>query len=647
MRRHRGSDRPEEQSDFLTDVVLGARYRDEIAVAHMPVTRAFFAIGGLYFAVMTVGGLMVREGPERLLLASATTALALGGLVGWLLCRRPRSYRVQELLGLLANLAMLANLMLVLALTFDQSKIVYFIILITVYAVVSISLRMILLSAMLVVLGMAFHLHARPPDLGLLYGFVLFGAGMAAIGGWMLGRRALIEAIDARHNAEALAAEARAQAATDSLTGVSNRRAFLDALEEAIERLRREGRPFALVLLDLDGFKPVNEYHGHQVGDMILTDAGHRIARRCGADGFAARLGGDEFALIVTAPARIAHPAQLAAEVAADMNDPFGCEGRSIRISASVGCLVCDDPLLSVDTAMERADFALRFAKRNRVGEAVLFDQRLEREMDNMFVIDQALRSCDPEEEFHLVYQPQFDMTSGHTIGFEALARWQSPSIGIVTPDVFIKVAEQSSRISTLGAVLLRKALADRRDWPAGITTAFNLSARDILSDAAIDTFMGIVAASGVPPQCIEFEVTETAMMPDFATATGNIRRLREAGHRIVLDDFGVGYSNLGRVQQFRFDKIKVDRSFVRDIAAFPNAVALIRSIFDLTVNLGLDCVVEGVETPEEMAALRGIGVGVVQGYMISRPMAAGAVMEFLRRESRPDEGARIGSGLS
>ncbi|AHE53263.1 putative bifunctional diguanylate cyclase/phosphodiesterase [Sphingomonas sanxanigenens] len=647
MRRQRASDGPEDRSDFLTDVFLGARYRDEIARAHMPVTRAFFAIGGIYFAAMTIAGLAVREGMERLILASSTGTLALGGLLGWLLCRRPRSYRMQERLGLLANLAILANLMLVLALTFDQSKIVYFIILITVYAAVGISLRLILSSAALAVLGMVFHLHARPPDLGLLYGFVLFGAGLAAIGGWMLGRRALIEAIDARHDAEALAAEAHAQAATDSLTGVSNRRAFLDALEEAIDRLRREGRRFALALLDLDGFKAVNEYHGHQVGDMILTDAGYRISRRCGEDGFAARLGGDEFALIVTAPARLADPARLAAEVAADMNDPFGCEGRSIRISASVGCLVCDEPDLSVDTAMERADFALRFAKRNRTGEAMVFDQRLEREMDNLFVIDQALRSCDPEEEFHLVYQPQYDMISGRTIGFEALARWRSPTIGIVAPDVFIKVAEQSSRISTLGAVLLRKALADRRDWPAGITTAFNLSARDILSDAAIDTFLAIVAASGVPPQCIEFEVTETAMMPDFATATGNIRRLREAGHRIVLDDFGVGYSNLGRVQQFRFDKIKVDRSFVRDIAEFPNSVALIRSIFDLTVNLGLDCVVEGVETPEEMAALRGIGVGVVQGYMISRPMAAAAVMEFLFREDRSGTGARIGNGLS
>ncbi|MGF7151123.1 diguanylate cyclase (GGDEF)-like protein [Sphingomonas zeicaulis] len=643
MRRQRGSDGPEERSDFLTDVVLGARYRDEIALAHMPVTRAFFAIGGLYFAVMTIAGLAVREGLERLVLVSSTSALAVGGLIGWLLCRQPRSYRTQEAMGFVANLAMLANLMLALAISFDQSKIVYFIIMITVYAAVGISLRIILLSAVMVVLGMAFHLHARPPDLGLLYGFVLFGAGLAAVGGWMLGRRALIEAIDARHGAEALATEARAQAATDSLTGVSNRRAFLDALEDAIDRLRREGRRFALVVLDLDGFKPVNEYHGHQVGDMILTDAGYRIARRCGVDGFAARLGGDEFALIVWSPDRIADPGKLAAEVAADMNEPFSCEGRYIRISASVGCLVCDDPDLSVDTAMERADFALRVAKRNRAGDAVVFDQRLEREMDNLFVIDQALRSCDPEEEFHLVYQPQYDMISGRTIGFEALARWQSPSIGIVTPDVFIKVAEQSSRISTLGAVLLRKALADRRDWPVSVTTAFNLSARDILSDAAIDTFMGIVAESGVPPQCIEFEVTETAMMPDFATATGNIRRLREAGHRIVLDDFGVGYSNLGRVQQFRFDKIKVDRSFVRDIAEFPNSVALIRSIFDLTVNLGLDCVVEGVETPEEMEALRRIGVGVVQGYMISRPMAAGAVVEFLHRESRSVDGARIG----
>lgn len=628
-----------ERPGFMSDVVLGTRYRAEIAMAHMPITRAFFAIGGAYFAVMTLAGLLVRSGLDRIVLTSSTGGLALGGLLGWLYCRRPRSYGTQEVLGMIANVAIFINLMLALHFSFDRSKIVYFVILATVYASVGISLRLVLLSAAAVVIGMALHLQAYAADLTLLYSFVLFGAGVAAIGGWMLGRRALVEAIAARHDAEALAVEARAQAGTDSLTGVSNRRAFLAALEVAIDRLRTEGRRFALLLLDLDGFKPVNENHGHQVGDMILTDAGHRVARRCGPDGSAARLGGDEFALIVAAPARIADPARLAAEVAGDMNEPFGCEGRFIRISASVGCLICEDPELSVDAVMERADFALRYAKKNLTGEAVVFDQRHEREMENVFVIDQALRKCDPEEEFHLVYQPQFDMVSGHTTGFEALARWQSPSIGVVAPDVFIKIAEQSSRISTLGAVLLRKALADRRNWPAGVTTAFNLSARDILSHSAIDTFLGIVAESGVPPQCIEFEVTETAMMPDFTTATTNIRRLREAGHRIVLDDFGVGYSNLGRVQQFRFDKIKVDRSFVRDIAEFPNSIALIRSIFDLTVNLGLDCVVEGVETREEMDALRGIGVKVVQGYMIGRPMASSAVLDFLRRES----GARIG----
>jgi predicted signal transduction protein with EAL and GGDEF domain len=301
-------------------------------------------------------------------------------------------------------------------------------------------------------------------------------------------------------------------------------------------------------------------------------------------------------------------------------------------ISASVG-FVRYDGGLTISQLLERADYALYFAKQNLRGAAVVFNARHENEMRDFSLVDQTLRASDLDRELSIVFQPQVDITENRTVGFEALARWNSAKLGAVRPDIFIKAAERSGLITDITLRLLNKTLEQIVDWPEDIRVSFNLSARDLRSAISLNNICTAVRNSGIDPARIEFEITETAMLTDFAQACDALMVLKRLGCRIAVDDFGSGYSSFSYIHQLPVDKIKIDRSFVTQLVKHGSAVKIIKTIVDLCRNLHLDCVVEGVETQAEMVKLAPVKARYIQGYLFARPMPADAVIAYLDDE--------------
>jgi diguanylate cyclase (GGDEF)-like protein len=419
---------------------------------------------------------------------------------------------------------------------------------------------------------------------------------------------------------------------TDGLTGLANRREFFERIEAAIQSAGETGA-FAVGVIDLDGFKPVNDAYGHSVGDKVLIEASARLTRDHGAPLFVARLGGDEFGLIVDAD--LDHDAlrRLGVSLCDALGEPYCLPGVTAQVSGSVGFAVYPQAGVSPELLYERADYALYHAKQNQRGAPVVFSCEHETAIRETGVIEQALRHADLDKEFELVFQPLVDVRRHRTAGFEALARWKSPSLGPVSPAVFVTVAERSGLIAPLSLALLAKALQAAATWPDDVRLSFNLSARDVVSPQQIERIVDIIQASGLNPKRLDLEVTETAVMHDLAQAERALSTLRALGAHIALDDFGVGYSSLSHVDQLPIDKLKIDGSFMRGLTDAGKRRAIVKTILDMCRNLELDCVVEGVETGAELALLLPLGCEVVQGYLFARPMNAQAVDDYLLAE--------------
>ncbi|MGN6363802.1 putative bifunctional diguanylate cyclase/phosphodiesterase [Asticcacaulis taihuensis] len=302
-------------------------------------------------------------------------------------------------------------------------------------------------------------------------------------------------------------------------------------------------------------------------------------------------------------------------------------------MSASVGFTKRQSDDEGASRLLERADYALYEAKEQSRGIAVLFDAGHEALIRSTRAVEQALRGIDSNKELTLAFQPQYDITHNRIVAFEALARWNSDKLGRVPPDVFIRAAERSGLMTSLTPVLLKKALEICAAWPDDIRVAFNLSARDVLSSKAVDRILEIVETSGVAPQRIEFEITETAMLTDFTQALNAIARFKRMGCRIALDDFGSGYTNFGYLNRVRVDTVKIDRSFVLELDQNDRAEKIIKSIIDLAANLGIEHVVEGVETTHELQRLQSAGAKQVQGYLFGKPMPSAEISNYLRQQ--------------
>ncbi|MEY9754225.1 diguanylate cyclase (GGDEF)-like protein [Bradyrhizobium yuanmingense] len=434
----------------------------------------------------------------------------------------------------------------------------------------------------------------------------------------------------------------------DSLTELPNRRRFFAELSSAFTDAERRNVRIAVGIIDLDGFKPINDNYGHSVGDRVLIEAGRRICEVC--EGFGpqrvefARLGGDEFGLVVCGDPDDADLLRLGQRIGDQVRLPYQLDTAHTGLSCSIGFASFPQSATTAEALYECADYSLYHAKRHLRGRTVIFSSELEAEIRSRGVIENLLRTADFGTEMDLVFQPIVDAMSEHTAGFEVLARWRSARLGLVSPADFIPAAERIGLIRPLTQALLVRALATAKTWPDHIRLSFNLSAHDVCAAEGILPLISIIEKSGLPPQRIDFEITETAVTFDFVRAQQSIATLKAMGCGISLDDFGTGYSSLSHVHRLPLDKIKVDRSFVSDINENPVSHKIIKSLTGLCDDMEIACVVEGVETRAQLDTLRRLGCDFIQGYYFAKPMPADAIGEHLAKESRrlDGTGARV-----
>lgn len=421
---------------------------------------------------------------------------------------------------------------------------------------------------------------------------------------------------------EALAEKARVKriADTDSLTGLANRRAFLDTLAARLDGVA--GPDFALALIDLDGFKPINDTFGHAAGDAVLVEVGERLRREAGRGALAARIGGDEFALIVPVgdqAGAVAHGKQLCDSLGL----PYRVESREFRISACCGVALLKPGGCDVAAALRRGDAALYHGKQKGRGCVALFTPELALAVERRTAIERALRQPGITEEIGLLFQPIFDLQTGAIRTFEALARWEHPTLGPVAPSEFIPITEQINVIEGISQALLARAAAEAAAWPDGVHLSFNLSAVQLCLANSAERILDIVEVCGLAPERLEVEVTETALLADLDTARANLDALRRAGMRIVLDDFGAGYASISYLREIFFDAIKLDGSLVTGACRSPSALRLLKGVLDLAQSLNVPCVAEHIENEEQLTLLRRLNCRDGQGYILSPPLGA------------------------
>lgn len=417
----------------------------------------------------------------------------------------------------------------------------------------------------------------------------------------------------------------------DVLTGLANRTAFQERLAGHVEA--SGGNTGTLLYLDLDGFKAVNDSMGHAAGDECLRLVSQRVLEVVPNHDAVARLGGDEFAVLL-AQADVKAALPIAQSIIEAVSEPFDLQDHRVTLGASCGVAQIE-PELVPDDVVRRADLAMFSAKRAGRGTVKVFDTGLMEEAERRHRLQVDIRSALVRQEFEVVFQPQVDLASDKVTGFEALLRWKHPERGYVSPVEFIPLAEETGVIIPLGEWVLRYACMQAVQWDPSIRVAVNLSPLQITNGRLIGTVMRALAESGLPAERLELEITESLLLDVSRNNTDAIHGLRALGVRISMDDFGTGYSSMSYLQNFEFDKIKIDRSFVMKLcdgdADSAKAAAIVRAIFELSQNIGVTTTAEGVETAEQLDRLRQEGCGEVQGYYYSKPIAPTEIAGFLR----------------
>lgn len=436
-------------------------------------------------------------------------------------------------------------------------------------------------------------------------------------GGWVV----TYEDVTERHKAQARVAH---MAQHDSLTDLPNRTLFREKMSEGLNQVAVAGGAMAVLCFDLDNFKTVNDRLGHAAGDRLLRWVAERLKENVGEHDTVARLGGDEFAVLQRGP-----QPQAAEELARRLVDVIGhpppLEGQSVHVGVSVGIAIAPDHGLDADELMKCADLALYQAKARGRGAYQLFEPEMEEQARSRHALEQDLAGALERREFHLVFQPQMRLDSFALTGFEALLRWKHPSRGLVSPAEFIPIAEENGLIVPIGEWVLRTACAAAAAWP-DVTVAVNLSPVQFRFRGLVAMVTSALAQAGLPPQRLELEVTETALLDDSEATVEILHQLRALGVRVSLDDFGVGYSSLSYLRKFPFDRIKIDRSFVGTLGESPESVAIVRTIASLGSVLGVETTAEGVETEEQLDFVRECGCTAVQGYYFGKPCLASEV---------------------
>lgn len=420
----------------------------------------------------------------------------------------------------------------------------------------------------------------------------------------------------------------------DALTGLPNRRRFFAKVEEMGAGRTDQHGPFAIGLIDLDGFKPVNDLYGHAYGDTLLVEVARRMSLLAKSDAFVARLGGDEFGFAMEGDnGAVLAFADALCEV---LRKHYELQEISVDISASCGVAFYETDFSSAKDMFECADYALYQAKSQNNGHAILFSNKHRIAMRDSHNINQALRGPDLSKELYLAYQPIFCAKTSKIVSFEALARWNDPELGEVPPGKFIPAAEASPLINRLTLVLLRRLLNDLSQWPKDIRVSFNLSVRNLSSPETMLQIVAALDASEVDPTRIDFEVNESSLMIDFDSALRSLTMLRNLGCGISLDDFGTGHSSLSYINKLPLDKIKIDRSLVVAVAADHKTREIVNTIASLGNKLGLQCVAEGVETAEQATLMAECGCNLMQGFYYSRPILVRDVTRLIEQKEIP-----------
>jgi diguanylate cyclase (GGDEF)-like protein len=435
----------------------------------------------------------------------------------------------------------------------------------------------------------------------------------------------------------------------DPLTGLINRFMFSDRLQNAISRARRDGGLVSLMFLDLDEFKAVNDRFGHTTGDELLQQVAERLQAAVRESDTVARIGGDEFTIVLEGSQRVEDAGHVATKILRALGVPYEVDGHTLHITASIGIALYPVDGEDADSLLRDADIAMYSAKSAGRNTYQYFTPELrEQTSERLFLIDGLRRALDSGRELDLMYQPFVDLATGRVLGVEALARWNHPDLGLVYPNRFVPVAEETDLIIPMGEWVLHEACRQLKEWHDDgmpeITVSVNISSRQLSRGNLVESVDAALKTANLEPRFLEIELTEGTLGDDTELARRTLERLRELGVNVSIDDFGTGYSSLSYLQHFPIDKLKIDKSFVKDVNDDQTS-ALPAAIIGLARSLDLDVIAEGVETTQQMRLLAELGCYKMQGFLFSRPLRPEDVAAFVTAAFQPQAASLVVEG--
>lgn len=429
--------------------------------------------------------------------------------------------------------------------------------------------------------------------------------------------------------------ELQAMAYSDPLTGLGNRYRLRDKVRLLAAERAQDPAPFTICIANLDGFKPINDLFGAEAGDEILCQVAHRL-KACMPDGATVtRHNGDEFAFVLPLVFERSSAERIGQMMKDVLSAPYDLGDRNVRLSASLGFAIYPFAGEEFEDLLKSAETALYQSKRRGRGQITVYSREIAQEMKRATQLEQALRTAIIADAVDAHFQPIVRLQDGAVVGFEALARWYDPELGFVSPSVFVPLAEERGFIDALSETLLRRAAEAALSWPPELFLSFNLSSAQLMDPATSDNILSILARVGLDPRRVELEITETAVMTSADTAHRIITDLRAQGVKISLDDFGTGQSSLGRLRDFTFDKVKIDRAFISKIATDRASTHIVKAIIAMCNGLGLEVVAEGIEASDDAETLKAVGCGMGQGYYYGKPVDAAATQLYLQEHPR------------
>ena len=465
---------------------------------------------------------------------------------------------------------------------------------------------------------------------------LLFSLGLVLIG-WLRHHRL------AQEVATRTVSEERAQhlAARDPLTGFLNRRSLAEEGSAMFDRARRRRKAMALLMLDLDHFKTVNDLHGHAIGDALIRAVAGDIAATMPSIALTARLGGDEFACaFLFDPAHPETVDRVAEHLVSRLAQPFETDGLQLYISASIGIARSDFEVAGIDALIRFADIAMYAAKHRGRNRYAWFDRSMDREIQARNELENGLRTAIPQGQIIPYFEQQINLADNRLRGFEVLARWAHPVRGMIPPDTFIPIAEETGLISDISLTIMRQAFVAARDWDPALTLSVNISPYQLKDAWLAQKIIKVLTETGFPPGRLEIEITESSLFDNLALAQSIVGSLKNQGIRLALDDFGTGYSSLAHLRALPFDCIKIDKSFVTSMIANPESAAIVKTIVGLGESLNLPITAEGIEDAAIEERLRQLGCHKGQGYLYGRPQSLAQVRRLLAEQrllGRPD----------